>query len=436
MQIQKFLKKFNNLINNKLYHNISIIAGGTASAQAIAFLLSPIITRLYSPAEYGVFNSFSALVSLIAIGATLDYHKAIPIAEDKKQVSNLVSLSTLILLTFTIIIFIITLFFGNSLLTLLGNENLIKYKWVVPLGIFYFGFNAILFELLLRNKSFKLVSLAQILTAVLTNGIKILLGYLAFGPIGLLIGFIIGQITSITIQLFKNIRYFSIASFYRLSELKYVLKRYKKFATYSAPSNYIYTASNQLPLLFLVGIFGTEITGLFGIANSVVKLPLTLISQSVAKAFYSEAASIGKNNPLKIKQDAINLIKKLALVAVAPTIALLFFGPYLFSIVFGSGWEEAGSYASLLSISLFFHFIITPFGRLFEIFEKQKISLLFNILRLLLVLLIFGCVIILNLAPIVAVGIYSIGMAIAYILMFFMVLKVLNIEIIKSNERA
>lgn len=425
----------NKIKSNRLYYNISIIAGGTFVAQGIALLLSPIITRLYSPAEYGLFTSFSALVSLIAIGASLDYHKAIPILKDEKQVSSLISLSTWILVIFTLFFTMLTLLFGNSLLIMLNNESLIEYKLIIPLGIFILGCNAILSQVLLKNKNFKLISFTQILTVTFTNSINIILGYLAFGHIGLLIGFFFGRVIGVTIMLIKNLKYIKITDFCRLSEMKYLLKRYKKFAAYTAPSNYVYTASNQLPLIFLTGIFGTAIAGLFGIANSVVKLPLTLISQSVAKVFYAEAASIGKNNPLKIKQDAISLMKKLALLAVVPALALFLFGPVLFSIVFGSNWEEAGTYASLLSISLFFHFIITPFGRLLEIFEKQKIGLLFNILRLLLVFFIFGSVIILKSTPIVAVGIYSIGMGIAYILLFFMILKVLNIEITKANEK-
>ena len=59
---------------------------GSLVAQAIAFLLTPILTRIFSPSEYGMVASFSAIQIILSILATMYYHQAIMIdKEDSKS---------------------------------------------------------------------------------------------------------------------------------------------------------------------------------------------------------------------------------------------------------------------------------------------------------------------------------------------------------------
>jgi len=210
--------------------------------------------------------------------------------------------------------------------------------------------------------------------------------------------------------------------------------RFKKFPIYSAPSNYIYNAGNQLPIIFLLSIFGTTVSGFFGLAKTIISLPIALIGMSVSQVFYSEAASIGKEDPMKIKNMMIDLVKKLALIASIPSATLFFLGPQLFSFVYGNEWKDAGSFAAILSIMLFFHFTILPMGRLLEIFEKQNISLILNVFRLIGVIGIFVLASVLSFTAINTIIIYSIFTSFFYICLFFTVLIIIN-KLIKIDCR-
>lgn len=414
---------------SKFGKNILIIAGGTAFAQIIGIIFSPIITRIYPPEQYGVLTAYTAVLGLLVISASLDYQKAIPIAEDDNKAINLIVLSIILLILFVVFVVILLYLWGNPFLSVFDSEVLSSYKFLIPIGVLFAGLYNIVLQWGFRTRNYKVITRTKINQSLTSNLIKIGLGLLNIGPIGLIIGIITGEsagITSLSSPLLKKRR--SIVSV-NLDTIKYVLKRYKKFPLYSAPSNYVYTAGNNLPVILLVSLFDITITGLFGLAKSITYLPVSLIGNSVSQVFYSESANLGKDNPKEIKRLAVSLMKKIAIIALIPLLSLLLFGPILFSFVFGKEWFEAGIYAQLLSIMVYFHFVISPIGRVLEIFERQHVGLVLNIIRLILVLGVFLVSKIIGFNSYITVGLYSVSNAITYIILLLLVLRVLDFKI-------
>ena len=80
-------QKFYNFRLEQYLENIFLISSGTILAQAIGVLVTPIVTRLYLPSDYGILTSFNSVIAILIIIA-LDYHKAIPLAKNDNQVIN------------------------------------------------------------------------------------------------------------------------------------------------------------------------------------------------------------------------------------------------------------------------------------------------------------------------------------------------------------
>ena len=59
--------------------SLAILMTGTLIAQIIGYLLAPIITRIYTPAEMGEFGIFYRITLLITTIGTLRYELAIPL---------------------------------------------------------------------------------------------------------------------------------------------------------------------------------------------------------------------------------------------------------------------------------------------------------------------------------------------------------------------
>lgn len=410
-----------------------IIAGGTAFAQAITLLLSPVITRIYSPEEFGVVTVFSAIVGVFVVYASLRYERTIPIAESKEMSVNMLTLSFIILSIFSITIGGILLITGNTFLRLFDGELIYKYRLLIPIGIFLSGTYEILNQWALKEKNFKGIGKTKFSQSISGNGIKIGLGVLGIGPVGLIIGRIASQSAGIPLlgkSLLKDRRYFTNVSF---KDMQWGLKRYYHFPIYSGPSKFIHNMTTQLPIMFLAGLFGGQIVGLYGLANSVIKMPMELIGTSVANVFYGEIAGLGKENPEKIKALTQKLQKKLILVGSMPLIVLLLFGPLLFSLVFGEEWYQAGEYARLLSVLVFFNFITTPISNVSSVFEKMKETLWIAILRLLLIFFVFGLAKYLSLNSYWTIGLYSLAMSINYLTIYLFAQWIIN-NAIKEKE--
>ena len=61
--------------------NVAAVAGGTATAQLIGILFSPLITRLYGPEAYGIQGVFMAIVAVGSSFAAL----SLPLADVDTQ---------------------------------------------------------------------------------------------------------------------------------------------------------------------------------------------------------------------------------------------------------------------------------------------------------------------------------------------------------------
>lgn len=416
--------------------NVVLIAGGTAFAQVVGAVLSPLITRIYPPEQYGILTVFTAILGILTISSSLDYQNAIPIAEDEDDAINLFTLSVLVLLIVIFVIALSLLLFDKSFLEIFDGQDLLSYKYFIPIGVFLSGIYQIAIQWGLRKRNYKVISRTKVSQSLASNFTKIILGLIGFGPVGLIFGVIIGNsagITSLVSPIIKKERV--LLSNIKFKRLKKVARRYVKFPIFSAPNNFVNTITNSIPALLLTSLFGPSSAGFYGLANTVTHIPMSLIGSSISQVFYSEAAYLGKNEPLKIKKLAKELIKKIAVIALIPLVILFITAPWLFAFVFGGEWYEAGKYSSLLSVMIYFSFVLTPVNRILEIFERQRDALILNIIRFCMIFVIFIVAKVVNLNSFQTVGLYSLVNSFIYIIMLLWINKVLDMEIEKTNRK-
>ncbi|WP_035531768.1 lipopolysaccharide biosynthesis protein [Halobacillus kuroshimensis] len=407
--------------------NIFMLAGGTAFAQVLSFLLIPIITRIYSPEEYGILAVYVSVLGLISILGSMNYELAIPIAENEKKAINVLGLSLIILSISFVLLVVLVIFVGDPILIMLNNETLIDYKLLIPIGFFLLGVYNILKQWAIRRKAFKGITKTKYIQAILQNITTIGLGTLGVGGIGLLLGKMVGQSSGISTLMSPLLR--REKELFNKIKKRYLLwaaKRYNKFPLYTTPRRYLGDITIVLPVLFITSIYGSEEVGLFGLANSVVQIPMTLIGASVSDVYYAESAKLRGTNPAKLKKLSHKLLRNLIFIGIIPLILLVLFGPYLFSFVFGNQWSEAGVYASLLSLSVFSRLVFKPISNIFDVFEKQRIALLLNIFRLVSVLIVFGITKYMALNPYWAIGLYSASMSLVYFTQYLLAQKILD----------
>lgn len=434
--MNKLLQKLLNTIKqDNLFRNIFIVSSGMAFAQLVKIVTQPIITRIYTPEEYGIMSVFVSFLTIFQF-ATFRYEVAIPLADDEDEARDLTVLSFGFLFVFIILLSGILTFWGDSFLKIFNSQSLYSNRYLIPIGLFFFCAPSIFTEWMYRLKKYKVVMRKQMLLSIIGNGVKVILGFLGLGTNGLLVGQVMGDSLS-TWPMVKEleIKRFRIKEI--LPTLKATANKYKSFPLFQTPGSFAIHGRNQIPVIFLASIYGGSVAGYYGLANSIINLPMTIIGQSVMKVFFSEIATIGKENPKQIKKISKKLFVQLSSIIIIPMLILVIFGPNIISLIFGKEWIEAGIIIRILSLYVLPDFVLSPISRVFELFNKQHIKMIIDITSLLIITILFLSISYLGLNVNFALTTYSMVMLVTSIVTYFFSVKILNeqIKIEENNSR-
>ena len=189
--------KFAGKIINKLaspgsaISQVTFVAGGTVVAQALNVLILPIVSRIYSPADYGVMAVYSSVIAILSELSGFRYYLAIPLPKNKKYAEALIFLSLMIQICFVSLVSFILLFFGKDIFSKFSLNALTPYMFLIPVGLLFIGVYRILMQWSIREGSFQAIGVTKISQCITGAGAKIGLGLLGIKPAGLLLGVII-----------------------------------------------------------------------------------------------------------------------------------------------------------------------------------------------------------------------------------------------------
>ncbi len=354
---------------------VATLAGGTAMAQAVNLVTLPVLTRLYSPADFGVLAVFLAVVSVGSVLASLQYENAImaaPTDEDARRCVALVFwLSGVISLAAAFVAGVAWVVDGTSgklpdgflVIAVASAAMLAATAWTQAL--YAFGN---------RTSQYGFLTRGRVFGALVTGGVAIAWGYLLDGFEGLLIGTLLGSLTN-TAYLWVRSGQFDLAwlraSRHQLLEVARQNIRFPKFLIFSSLLD---RASSQLHIFVLTRWFDAAIAGSVSLHNRVVSLPSSLIGNAIGDVFKQKASEALRENG-NCRRLFVRTTAVLALVAIVPFVVLLLFAPPLFAMVFGEQWRMAGEISQRLAIVFALGFVVSPVSALIYLEENQKYDL-------------------------------------------------------------
>jgi O-antigen/teichoic acid export membrane protein len=215
-------------------------------------------------------------------------------------------------------------------------------------------------------------------------------------------------------------------------KVRSLAQRYRKFPTFSLPAGFINELSLQAPTLLLSTIFGYEIVGLFSLSYSMLVLPISLISNSIAQVYFGEISELFRHKSDKILSLYLDTTKKLFMFG-APIILIgAVISPILFPLIFGSAWKEAGIFTLPLSILVISNFVVASTDRL-ELYGYNHWELYWNISRTILVIAGFYLAFQFGFSPVATILLYSIIMTIMYAICYLLNIKAIKLILQKKE---
>ena len=407
------------LPRGRFARSVTVLAGGTALGQAITVLVSPILTRLYSPEDFGVFGVYASMLGIITVVASLRYEYAVPLPEDDKTAANVLALCFMLLVGMTLIAWFVIQALGRKIVTWANAPELERYLWLLPLGMLGAGAYQVLNYWAVRKRDFSRIARTRIGRGVARAALQVGMGLVRSGPLGLLLGQLVGETAgsaSLGLAAWRQDRVsFKAVSLQGMCQAG---TRYKRFPLFSGWGSLLDALGLQVPQLLFAAFYGAEVAGWFALGQRVIATPLNIVVDSVAQVYFGEAARLPQGDPESMRWLFLRLTCRLALIGGIPIAIICALAPWFFSFVFGSAWRTAGQYVQILGVMFAMRFAVASLSHSLNILERQDLFLAWEGTRLVLVVgaLLLGRV--LGLPHVNAVVVYSLSMSIGYLLLW------------------
>jgi len=395
---------------------VTTLVAGTGAAQVLVIATSPVITRLYSPSDFGVYAVATSILSVLVTVTCLRYDFAIPLSKDDLVAANVLGLSLVISGLLSLIGGIILWLVAPWFLPIFGASALIPYVWVISIGQFGAGIVSSLTNWAVRTKTFADIAATRVTQGVVLAGTQIALGLAGAGAVGLVVGDAAGRVAGST--RLGRVAWRSHADVFRhvsWAGMRENAVRYRRFPIYSMPSALLATFAATLPVLLLIAYYGTVAGGYLALAVRICAIPLTLIANAVGQVFVAESSRLIHTSPEALPGLFSRTSWTLAKVGILPSILGMILAPLLSGFVFGSDWAEVGVYVAILIPSYFVQFVIAATGDVIYVVERQDLQLGREVVRFALLGLSVPVASAIGLSAIGAVALLSITGIITYL---------------------
>lgn len=372
--MSRFSRVVTNLRGDSFLSVAGVLVGGAASAQLIAVLALPLLTRLYSAEDFSVLAIYVAILTLIGSVVCMRLETAIPLPQDDDEALRLLILALLSVIGVTFVLGLVVTILGKSFAQSIGRSEIIPYMWLVPIGAAMMGTYSAFQYMAMRQKAFGLIARTRLTQALTGLGAQLGLGLLGLAPIGLLIGHALMSGAGVIVLATRAISRAALrAEMITPSRLRGTLKTYKKFPQYSVAEELANNAGIQLPIV-LIGIFlaGPEAGFLF-MAMRVIGMPLAVVGGAVSQVYYANAAEFLREG--RLAEETVRIVHRLSNWIVLPLVFLGPFAPKLFHMAFGPEWERAGTLLVWMLPWYVFRLISSPISMVMHVKMRQPLML-------------------------------------------------------------
>jgi len=252
--------------------HVLILMTGTTIAQAIPIAVSPILTRLYTPKDFGLFALFISITAVLGSIASARYELAIILPKKDGDAINIAALCLVIICVFSVVLLLIITVFNAQITNLLGNREISLWLYLTPLSVFLIGLFNTLKYYNNRIKNYKDIAKASIHKSLILATVQIVVGSVKPGVTGL-IGASLASGFFANTKLLKN----TIANnkLVVIKPLKVIAlaRRYRDFPKYSMWATLINTLSYNLVNVLISTAYNVATLGHYSLVQRVLGAP-------------------------------------------------------------------------------------------------------------------------------------------------------------------
>jgi O-antigen/teichoic acid export membrane protein len=405
--------------------NVLALLTGSVLGQLVTVAAAPILTRLYTPDEFGSLALYTSIVAVVSVVLCWRYDFAIVLPEEPKDGANLLILSIMLVVGMSLVSVPLVAMFRNHAAAALGAPGLSDWFWALPISFAAMGIYQALNSWCVRKKHFKNVAYSRVGQSSATAGVQIAASpTMSPGPGGLIIGHVAGSFTAMAILTVHTIRndFRRIGSALDWRRMRAAAARYKKYPIYSTWPAFINTFALSLPVLFLTRFFDAAIVGQYALSVRILQMPLNLIGASIGRVYFQRLAE-EKNRTGDISSLVEKTFIRLLAMAVPGCLVLMLLAPAAFELIFGSQWRPAGEYTRILAPAMAIRFVTSPLTTAFGVSNRQEVAAKWQISQLVSTCF-FLCASLLFVDPVATIYALAINDVMLYVIYLTMVFRI------------
>ena len=373
-------QKISDFLKRDYTRNFFKLFSSLLFAQGLSFALSPLLSRLYSPEEFGLVALYMAIGGLLAMIATGKYEQAIMLPAKNEEAAALFSLVLMLTIGFSLFYTVLLVLLHSNFATFISVDQISFWLWFLPFTVLLHGIFQSFNYMSNRLKLFGDMASATMVQYVVLNLSRITIGLSKYPWNGLVIAQLLSPLFAagfIVSRVLPKIRaFFTSVTFALIWQQG---KKYAQYPTYNLVQSLTNYLASSLPVFMFTGGFTAQTAGLYSFGYIFVFKPMSLFSQSTLQVL-SQKIIEDYNHQKDIYPGLRKLAFQFFKFGIVPFTILGIFAPTIFSFIFSPEWEESGRMIQILMPWLFMVFITSPMSFIPELFFQQKRAMIIDII--------------------------------------------------------
>lgn len=366
------------LRNSRFVRSVSVLMSGTVMASALSTLTLPVVSRLYTPAQFGDFALIASVASIVAALCAFGLQLAVvqaPTETEARDLMRLGLISTTGLVGLALVAALVAgPFWGTWALEVPYKETVLLIAVLAVLT----NISSHLQYYANRLGKDRVLFVNAIIGASATVVISIPLGLLGVGSVGLVAGSVGAMLVSAA-QMVWRLRV--VGGGRRPTDLRAALRSNWLFVWFQYPSDLTVQLLLQMPQQVLAVMFGTPAVGSYSMSMRILGVPLRLLGAPIATVYLRETTQRAQGGE-KVGGLTYRLLIRLLAFSYPVIAVLVILGQPLFVFVLGPEWAEAGRLSSILAIPAVFAFCKTSVGTALVVAGRLGVNLVISLARL------------------------------------------------------
>jgi len=344
----------------------------TAVGQMTFVIALPLLARLFTPADFGLFTVYLSIVNICGPVAGMKFDSALYQAPSREHARPILALAIFTIGLVSLGAAALLGVFGAHLPGALAPASA-ALGLLTPAGVLLAGLWSTTSAWAVRCNAISTLAIARFLQPATMTVLQVAAGLVDHSAVSLIAAHLLSHTLYSGFILWRTLHASEVREvfFPPVSQLVSQAGKNRMFPMFVMPANVASQLVSNAPPILLGSLFGAEVAGQYGMAYRLIFAPIAIVSLSLGHVFTSEVCSGAKTRAVKALASKIFLVS-LGLVC-APILLAGALAPSFAAPLLGAKWAATGQIAFALSVLASAQALATPFVEITSIYRFQML---------------------------------------------------------------